>query len=112
MINQYFICMCMSVTLASVSQVLLKRSTFNKYDLLIKEYINPWVICGYLFLGCSMLLTIYAYSGIDYKNGPVIESLGNVFVPILSYFAFKERISLRKLLGIICIMLGIIVFYV
>ena len=95
MINQYFICMCISVTLASVSQVLLKRSTFNKYDLLIKEYINPWVICGYLFLGCSMLLTIFAYSGIDYKNGPVIESLGNVFVPILSYFAFKERISLR-----------------
>ena len=47
----------------------------------------------------------------DFKNGPVIESLGNVFVPVLSWFVFGEKLSVRKIAGIFCIMLGIMVFY-
>lgn len=111
MINQYILCMLCSVMLASVSQILLKISTFNKYDSVIKEYLNPYVIGGYAILVLSMLMTIYAYSGMDYKNGPVIESFGNVAVLILSFIFLKEKISLRKILGIICIMCGIFVFY-
>lgn len=111
MINQYILCMLCSVMLASASQILLKISTFNKYDSVIKEYLNPYVIGGYAILVLSMLLTIYAYSGMDYKNGPVIESFGNVAVLILSFVFLKEKISLRKILGIICIMCGIFVFY-
>lgn len=77
---------------------------------MIKEYLNPYVIGGYGLLFGSMLLTVYAYSGMDYKNGPVIESLGNVFVLVLGYFVFRERISFRKILGIACIMAGIVIF--
>ena len=58
-----------------------------------------------------MFLTVYAYSGMDYKNGPVIESMGNVVVLILGYFVFGERISIRKMAGIMCIITGIVVFY-
>jgi drug/metabolite transporter (DMT)-like permease len=102
--------MFLSVVVASVSQVLLKKSALKKYDNVIKEYLNPYVIGGYGLLFGSMLLTVYAYSGMDYKNGPVIESLGNVFVLVLGYFVFRERISFRKILGIACIMAGIVIF--
>ncbi len=102
--------MFLSVAVASVSQVLLKKSALKVYDNVIREYLNPYVIGGYGLLFCSMLLTVYAYSGMDYKNGPVIESLGNVFVLVLGYVVFQERISLRKILGIACIMAGIVIF--
>lgn len=111
MINRYLICMLISVSIASTSQILLKKSTLQKHDTVLKEYLNPWVIGGYGMLFLSMLMSVYAYSGVDFKNGPVIESLGNVFVPVLSWLVFGEKLSVRKIAGIFCIMLGIVVFY-
>lgn len=110
MSSRFMFAMLLSVTAAAVSQVLLKKSAMNRYDSVIKEYLNLYVLSGYGLLFCSMLLTIYAYSGMDYKNGPVIESLGNVIVLVLSYFIFKEKISVKKLVGIVCIMAGIVIF--
>ena len=110
MISRFMLVMFLSVILASVSQVLLKKSAMSRYNSVIREYLNWKVTGGYGLLFCSMLLTIYAYSGMEYKNGPVIESLGNVIVVVLSYFIFGEKINGRKLAGIACIMAGIVVF--
>ena len=111
MINHYIIIMFLSVSASSISQLLLKKSAMKKYDSVIKEYLNPFVIGGYGILFLSMLLTIYAYSGMDYKNGPIIESFGNVLVLVLGYLLLKEKISFKKLIGIGCIMVGMAVFY-
>ncbi|GFI21539.1 4-amino-4-deoxy-L-arabinose-phosphoundecaprenol flippase subunit ArnE [Lachnospiraceae bacterium] len=110
MISKFAAAMFLSVTLASISQVLLKISAGKHYKALMREYLNPYVIGGYGLLLVSMFLTVYAYSGLDYKNGPMIESLGNVFVLVLGYFVFGEKISIRKLAGIVCIMAGIVIF--
>lgn len=110
-ISKYFLCMCFSVLCACVSQVMLKKSANKTYKSFVREYLNQWVIGGYGLLVASMLLTWYAYHGLDYKNGPIIESMGNVLVPLLSYFVFKEKLTVSKCLGILCIMLGILVFY-
>ena len=112
MINQFMISMVISVTLASVSQILLKKSALCTYSSVIREYLNPYVIGGYGLLFLSMLLTIYAYSGMDYKNGPVIEAFGNVIVLVLGYIFFKEKLSVKKLVGMVFIMVGIFVFYI
>ena len=111
MINHYIVIMFLSVSAASISQLLLKKSAMKKYASVIKEYLNPLVIGGYGILFLSMLLTIYAYSGMDYKNGPIIESFGNVIVLVLGYLFLKEKISVKKLMGIVCIMVGMAVFY-
>ncbi|MDE7476982.1 MAG: EamA family transporter [Lachnospiraceae bacterium] len=110
MISRFVLAMFLSVVIASISQVLLKKSTLNTYDTVLREYLNSYVISGYGLLFLSMLLTVYAYSGMDYKNGPVIEALGNVLVLVLGYFVFNEKISIRKLTGIVCIMAGIVIF--
>ena len=111
MINKYIFCMLISVLCASVSQILLKKSALKSYNSFIREYLNFWVFGGYGLLFGSMLLTLYAYTGMDFKNGPVIESMGNILVPLFSFFVFKDKISARKCLGIAFIILGIIVFY-
>ena len=90
MINPYLAAMFLSVTVASFSQILLKKSAMKTYESPIREYLNIWVISGYGLLVCSMLISLWAYGGVEYKNGPVIESLGNVLVPLLSFGFFKE----------------------
>lgn len=101
-----------SVILASVSQVLLKKGAQKEYDSFWKEYLNPWVMGGYLLLFGSVFLTITGLRGLSYFNAPVVESLGYVLVPILSAVIFREKMTLRKSVGIGCIVLGMIVFYI
>ena len=109
--NKYYAVMFLSVMIASLSQVLLKKSAMKTYASVIREYLNPYVILGYGMLFCSMILTILAYKGLAFKNGQVIEALGNVMVLILSFFVFGEKIGFRKIIGIACILLGFAVFY-
>lgn len=108
---KYWASMFLSVIIASFSQILLKVSARKTYPSVLKEYLNPWVIVGYGMLVCSTLLTIYAYKGIAYKNGPVVESLGFVLVMLLSAGLLREKITKRKLLGNLLIIAGIVVFY-
>lgn len=109
--NIYFFLGIVSVTIASFSQVLLKKGAMNKYDSFIKEYLNVWVITGYGMLFVSVFLTMLAYRGMDFMNVPVLEAVSYVLVPILSYFFFKEALTRRKMIGILCILTGIIIYY-
>lgn len=108
----YWILMFLSVFVASFSQILLKKGAQNKYESVIKEYLNPYVISGYTLMMLTTVLTVLAYKGLDYKNGPVIESLGYVLIMVLSYLFFREKITLKKVLGNGLVILGIIIFYI
>lgn len=107
----YWLFLLLSVTIASFSQILLKKSAAKKYDNVIKEYLNPYVIIGYGMMVGSTILTILAYRGIEYKNGPVTESLGYILIIALSYFFFKEPVTKKKIIGNVLILLGVFVFY-
>lgn len=109
--NIYMIILVVSVLIASFAQVLLKKSAEKTYRSPIREYLNPYVIFGYGLMLLSMCITILSYSGLEYTNVPVIESSGYVFVMILSYFFFKEKITRQKLLGMAIIVLGIIIYH-
>ncbi|HEX2938096.1 MAG TPA: EamA family transporter [Ruminiclostridium sp.] len=109
---KYYSFMVLSVVLAAVSQVLLKISANKKHDSFLKEYLNIHVITGYGLLVCSTILTIMAFKGLDYKNGPVIESLGYLFVLLLCRFFLKEKITVRNIVGNLVIIFGIIIFYI
>lgn len=103
--------MFLSVIIASFSQILLKKSAKKQHASLMQEYVNPYVIIGYGMMVVSTILTILAYRGVAYKNGPVIESLGYILIMFLSFLFFREKITRRKLLGNLLILVGIFVFY-
>ena len=101
-----------SVVVAAFSQVLLKMSAKKTYTSVIREYLNPFVIIGYGMMVAATVLTVLAYKfGLDYKSGPVLESLGFVLIMLLSLGFFREKITPRKLIGNILIVLGIVIFY-
>lgn len=109
--NSYMIVLVVSVTIASFAQILLKKSAEKNYSSPLREYLNPYVIFGYGLMFLSMFLTVTAYSRLDYTNVPVIESLGYVIVMLLSYFFFREKITKRKVLGMVIILVGIFIYH-
>lgn len=98
-----------AVFISSVSQILLKKSAMKQYTYRWGEYLNPLVISGYGLLFLSMFLTIFAYRGVDLKTGPVIESVSYIFIAVLSALFLKEKISMRKALGLAVIMAGVVI---
>lgn len=112
MINKYVCILVLSVLIASVSQIILKIGSEKNYKNLIREYLNVYVIVGYGMMVVSTILTILAFKGLDYKNGPIIESVGYIFVMVLSSIILKEKITKKKIAGNLLILLGILVFYI
>ncbi len=109
--SMHLMILVLSVVIASFSQILLKKSAQKTYDSFIREYLNPYVILGYGMMFVSMFLTIIAYSGMEFTNVQIIEATGYIMVLILSYFFFGEKITGRKLLGMLFIFGGIAVYY-
>ncbi|MCI8353758.1 MAG: EamA family transporter [Lachnospiraceae bacterium] len=109
--NTYFFILLISVTIASFSQILLKKSSQRTYSSVIFEYLNPYVICGYGMMFLSMFLTILAYGGMEFTNVQIVEATGYIMVLVLSYFFFHEKITKRKLVGMLLIFGGIAVYH-
>lgn len=98
-----------SVFISSVSQILLKTSANKKYESRIREYLNPRVIVAYGIFFIATFVTIIAYKGIPLSLGPILETTGYLWVSLLGYFILKEKISRRKILGLIVVVAGIVV---
>ena len=109
MINYFYLLFLFSVLVSSISQIILKKSADKKYDTQLKEYLNPHVIGAYSFFILSTDLTTLVYRGVPLSLGPVLESTGYVYVAILSVLVLKEKMTGKKLLGNILIIIGILV---
>ena len=101
-----------SVLVSSVSQILLKISAGKAYDSKIKEYLNAPVIIAYGLFFLSTVVTVLAYKYVDLSLGPVLEATGYIWVTLLGYLILKEKVSRKKMLGLVVIIVGIIVFNV
>lgn len=100
----------LSVLISSISQILLKKSADRTYDSRLKEYLNPLVIIAYGMFFCSMMITMYCYKYVDVSAGPIFESAGYIFVGVLGYIFLKEKFTAKKIIGMLLILLGIVVF--
>lgn len=107
---KYVLILIFSVFISSVSQIILKKSSGEEHKSLIREYLNFKVILGYGLLIISTILTVIALKGISYKSEPIIESIGYIFIMILSKIFLKEKITIRKIIGNALILIGILVF--
>ena len=96
----------------SLSQLLLKKSARTDHSSTLYEVLNPKVFIAYAVFFCTLLVNIWAMSkGILLKEMAMLESLGYVFVPILSFVILKENISRRTICATLMVLLGIFVFY-
>lgn len=110
--NPYYALVIAGVFLSSCSQLLLKKSADTNHDGIISNLMNWRVIIAYtVFLG-SLLINITAmHKGVLLKDIPILESLGYVFVPLLSWMILKEKATKRTVICILLILCGIYIFY-
>lgn len=109
----YYIIVISSVFLAACAQMLLKQGARQQYATWWRQYMNGWVIGGYAILFATMMINIFAMSrGVQVKEVSIIESMSYLFVPALSFFIFKEKLTWRKILAIAVIITGVIIFFV
>lgn len=103
----YVLLFLFSVFVSSCSQIALKKSANKKHESKIREIMNPLVLGAYIcFFGAS-LLTVFAYRGVDLSWGPVLETTSYIYILILSAIFLKEKITKKKVLGNIIIIIGI-----
>ena len=111
--KSYYLLVILSVLSAAGAQMLLKQGAKQQYSTFIRQYLNPWVIGGYGIMGASLLLNIFCLShGVQVKEISIIESLSYLFVPVLSFIFFKEKITWGKAGAIVIIIIGVVVFFV
>jgi hypothetical protein len=97
---------------ASCSQLLLKKSADTAHRSFLFSFLNWKVFLAYCILLVSMFINIIGLkNGIQVKDIPILESLGYIFVPLLTYLFMSEPLSKRKMCSIALIISGIIIFY-
>lgn len=95
---------------AAISQAMLKKATQRQYNHPLKEYFNPLVITAYLLFFFTTLLSVTAYKVVPLSFGPILESTSYIFVTILGVKLFDETMNKKKVLGMMLIFVGIIVY--
>ena len=99
-----------SVFISAFSQVLLKKSALKTYSSFLREYLNIYVVPAYAIYFLAVFLDLIALRKVPVAFVPVAEASSYVFVLIFGRIFFKENFSKRKILAMILIMAGIVVF--
>lgn len=104
-------CLVLSANLiAAVSQLFLKIAAGKNYKTWWRSYINPLVIIAYgMFFGTT-ILNVFALRHIPLALSAALGASGQIFVPAVSAIFLKEKISRKRLIGMLIIVVGIVVF--
>lgn len=106
----YSLLLLVGVFISAISQVMLKKAAMKQYDSPLQEYLNPRVICAYaLFVGTTFL-SILAYRGIPLNLGPVLETTSYLYVTFFGVVIFHEKLNCRKVLALVLIVAGVLVY--
>jgi len=98
------------VLIAAISQILLKKSAGVQCEKWYQEYLNLRVICAYFILFCSTICTVIAYKDLPLSMGPILGALEYLFVPVLGRVLLKEQFNKKKVLGLVVIIIGVILY--
>ena len=108
--NKFILLMFILTFFSALSQLLLKLSANEKHEGRFGEYLNVKVITAYVIFAAVLLLNTYAYTKVNLKYGPVIDTFTYVFVLLLSVLVLRERLTKWKLLGNLMIIAGVLLY--
>ena len=92
---------------SAFSQLLLKKAADDRSLTGIRFYLNGRVILAYGLLMLCMALNVVAQMWVGLTLVGVLEALSYVYVMLLSRRFLKEKITRRRLIGNLVIVLGV-----
>lgn len=96
--------------ISAVSQVLLKLAANRTYENKIREYLNPFVIVAYGIFFLATVMNVVAYKVVPLSMGPILEATSYLYVTVFGVTIFKEKINSKKLIALVLIIVGIIIY--
>jgi len=102
----YLIFAFIAILLTGIAQILLKMGSKNE----VSAYYNKYSISGYFLLIIVTIFGILALKGLELKFYYALASINYILVLIFSYIILKEEITKNKIIGIMIIVWGIILF--
>ena len=109
----YLVVLVFNCVISALSQTLLKRAARNESHFFLEQYLNPLVVFGYFLFFVVLVLNVWLLRFVPLN---VVSSVGESLPLILTFFSgwffFGERISLLKIVGAVCVIVGIIIVVV
>lgn len=94
--------------LSAVSQYLLKRAAEKNHQNALQSLLEPRVLFAYGIFFVVLLANLFTLKYLPLYLLPIIEASSYVYVALLSVFVLKEPLSKRKILGLLCILAGVV----
>ena len=108
----YALIMMFGTFISAISQVILKKAAGKIYENKIREYVNLPVISAYTIFVLATFLSVFAYKVVPLSMGPILEATSYIYITLFGVMIFKERLTKRKLIALITIIVGIVVYSV
>lgn len=102
----YFVVLLIMTLLGSVASLFLKKASGSDGIVGLLKNVNLF-IGGFLYL-ISAVLNIWVLRYLDYSVVLPLTSLTYIWTLVLSYMILKEKITLKKIGGVVLILIGAI----
>lgn len=102
----YFVVLLIMTLLGSVASLFLKKASGSDGIVGLLKNVNLF-IGGFLYL-ISAVLNIWVLRYLDYSVVLPLTSLTYIWTMVLSYMILKEKITLKKIGGVVLILIGAI----
>lgn len=95
--------------IASLAQLLLKTAAVKEYPTRIKQYLNLRVLSGYTVMLASMAASLFAFRALPFSYAPVADAAALLFTVSMSAVVLKEKLTRKKISGILVVIIGIVI---
>lgn len=100
----YYTLLVLMTIMGAIAALFLKRASGFKT---LKELIfNRSLYIGGILYFLSALLNIYILRFLEYSIVLPLTAITYIWTMILSYFVFHEKITIKKVMGLVCIFVG------
>lgn len=105
----YILILIINCFASAISQILLKKAAQKNYDSFINQYLNIYVVFGHSIFFIVVVVNIYLLKVLPLI---ILNPIGEALPIILSFISgkvfFAEKFTLKKILGMIFVLLGIV----
>jgi small multidrug resistance pump len=98
------------VIFTSIGHLLLKMAAIRASAAGSRIYTHPLSILGYAIFAGVAFLSIYAMKGLDLTLFFALYSLTYICIPVLAYLVLKESFTRNKVIGVVVITVGVLLF--
>jgi small multidrug resistance pump len=106
----YYLLTLVIVVLTSIGHLLLKIAATRVSESGGRLYTHPISVVAYVLFAVVAFLSIYAMKGLDLKVFFALNSLTYICIPVLAYFVLRESFTRNKVIGVIIISIGVLLF--